>query len=483
MNRFSARTWLILILVLMARLTWGPAAGAAPGAVSGVFGGIGRTPVQPIQYSTLVLSKDGSGVIVPGKMSISLRTNAASDQSQKIIPDGSTLTCDDLTLTVNSSGAGTLTGSGQIVTPGGQTFVNVSVSGVAGLTVHRAAGKPSRAPGHFEGMLTTLPSLVPLRDTAGAVTGGATDPSGAEYAPGPPPGPILEASFSADLNTRSASPVPLYAMQIDGVVRVPIVVPPPGRVSIATNQATYVPTDPIAATIFNETATTASISGGQSFCTVVQLQIQTGSAWTNLGGCVLGAYPMPIPVKPAASLVITLSGSGSQPNWPVGLYRVGATYSSQSGPGPLAAPGSGTVYSPLFTVRGGVPGAVTVTPTRDYVFVGQPITALISNGTTADIGITDHQSFCTTLELQIQSGATWTTISPCLLMSPTALHTLKSGTSTLVTLPPDSQSSSSVTAGEYRLVASYVPLNSSGKPSGAAKTATSPNFRVGYPVP
>jgi len=96
----------------------------------------------------------------------------------------------------------------------------------------------------------------------------------------------------------------------------------------------------------------------------------------------------------------------------------GATITPLGTPTEVAAPTGATI----------VQGLVTVTLGKTRYTAGEAITVYINNGQTRSIFVANHQTSCSLVTLQLQSGSAWQDVAPCLVKTPTGLIEIKPGT-------------------------------------------------------
>lgn len=487
-------------LLLGAVLSRAGAAVVAPGP------GPGQPPpiVQPRPAAPpLVLSKDASGPITRSNLSLALQSNAATDATATLIPNGSRFVSDNFQMQVNDQGIGTFAGSAQILNPNGQIIIAGQLRGVAGLTAHRAAGGASRAAGHLEGTFTDLPIFQPL--PLGAATGtGATIGAGTSGSgmagpgiitvppPGPVPGPIpppfpaaaFTISFSADINALSASPLPLYHAHLDGLVVPPPQPPDPRRVRIVPDRAQYGADDIVTAIVRNGSDQAIQVWDGQSYCSIVQLQRRDGGDWLEVAPCLLERPTMPVIIAPHATRRVRLPGTaGPEAHKEAGLYRLALSFTGVDDNG-NAVGDPVTVTSPVFRVGPAVPPAtVRVQPSASGYNTDQPITAIITNGLTVPVRVLDEQSLCTIVQLQQQTPNGWQLVQACPLDRAPMPTTINAGASLRVTLPTPAGTPANWTPGTYRLAITFSPVSAGGGVTPPERTVTSEPFRVGPPPP
>jgi len=120
----------------------------------------------------------------------------------------------------------------------------------------------------------------------------------------------------------------------------------------------------------------------------------------------------------------------------------------------------------------GSSGSVQVTAGASSYQRGDTISVTIANQGSGDIFAADHQSQCTIVQLQMQSGNSWRQMGKCAVMTPTRMHQIGHGASQVVTLtaPNDGW-----TTGTYRVSLAY---SSTQKPGGMMSEAHSAEFQV-----
>lgn len=147
-------------------------------------------------------------------------------------------------------------------------------------------------------------------NTAG--TAGATSPTAATMSPTratsglPPPGANASATVSP-----GKPPAPGF-----------------GLVTVQMSAALYHPRDTIVVTISTHMARVIFFPSGQTNCSVVLLQLQTGSSWRPIGLCRLMVMTKIAELEAGKSLTVSLK-AGFAP-WPAGTYRIAFHYSAQT---------------------------------------------------------------------------------------------------------------------------------------------------------
>ena len=102
---------------------------AVLGALALAFSAQPRAAAEP-----LILSKDAIGHILPGVVSLELKSNLDCDQTAPLIPDGSKLVAAKFALNVDDKGIGFFNGPVEIVAPDGKTVILGVLHGTVGLT-------------------------------------------------------------------------------------------------------------------------------------------------------------------------------------------------------------------------------------------------------------------------------------------------------------------------------------------------------------
>ena len=126
-------------------------------------------------------------------------------------------------------------------------------------------------------------------------------------------------------------------------------IPPQGTpgqgVTVQTSTSLYRPGDPIVITVSNQTAQTILFANHQTNCTVVLLQLQTGSSWQSVATCKLMIVTKLFPLNAGQRMSISLKPSSAA--WSAGTYRVAFRYESKTPTGPGSFRDT---FSPLFQV-------------------------------------------------------------------------------------------------------------------------------------
>ena len=448
-----------------------------------------RPSPDPTPMRQRVFSKDGSGPILPGKLRLTLRSNKGSDGTAKIFPDGCRLVSDSFQIIADKSGVGRFEGFAQLLSPEGKPLFSGRLHGIVGLSAQRGEGEKARRPGHLEGVFEAYDGPIAMMDGSGQSGGTPSEPPVISPDPGPPtippiftPRGSLHLSFSADLNTKSASPLPLYRAHLDGVLTLPPPPPPSGEVSIAADHALYPVGATITAIIGNKTKQTIYAFDGRSLCAIVQLQKRVGETWTTQFPCQLRRSALLQEIGSGETRNVALQFSQGTVA-PPGTYRLALDFFRTK---PFNAPNvkAITIYSTPFRVASEPPadGSVSITTDKAVYQTTDIIQATVLNESNADIQTADHESFCTILKLMRRTSEGWKLTAPCPLMSPTQIVIIKAGEKVSVSLPQ------AVIAiypppvnfepGEYRLDLSFVPLNAKGQPDGDQQIASSAPFKV-----
>lgn len=104
--------------------------------------------------------------------------------------------------------------------------------------------------------------------------------------------------------------------------------PGSGLVTVQTSAALYHPRDTIVVTISTHMARVIFFPNGQTDCSVVLLQLRTGSSWRPIALCRLMVMTRITPLEAGKSLTVSLK-AGFTP-WPAGTYRIAFHYSAQT---------------------------------------------------------------------------------------------------------------------------------------------------------
>lgn len=118
-----------------------------------------------------------------------------------------------------------------------------------------------------------------------------------------------------------------------------------GSVTVQTDTTVYSVSQPIGVTIHNGGKTTYYAQGGQSECTLIQMQRQVGSTWQAVMPCTSGEQASRAAVTPGLVEPFTLAPGNATDNpnaWVPGVYRFAVQVTA-------SADGKGTatlIYSP-----------------------------------------------------------------------------------------------------------------------------------------
>ncbi len=413
------------------------------------------------QSSTmLVLSKNAFGPVINSTFSLALTSNTDCDQTQDFIPDGSRLASGSFRMSAGTNGIGTFTGFAQIVSPDGRVILQGNLRGTVGINTRCGAGKDCRLPGHMEGLFEGFPTTS-ARSIGRSITEMKSQ--------------VLMLNFSADVAPEVAAPFPVYRARLDGLVTVPS--PVADGVKITPDKSSYSSTETITAIIFNGSEKTIQSLDQQSYCTIVQLQLQEGGRWTDVSVCPLDRAPQPTNIFPNQRMEVALRPGQQTPGPnPPGVYRLALTFKIVENGNPVGE--SLLVASEPFRITS-PPSAdkVSVTTERNTYDVSESVGIKISNGNDQNIVTMDHKTYCSIVDVQKQGANGWVNIAPCRLMRPTRLVTINPRQEMLMKLPPDN-SSARFEPGTYRVEFAYFFVDSSGQPVGNPVTVYSPQFTI-----
>src|SRR5262249_39695853 len=405
----------------------------------------------------LVLSKNVSGPRIGALLSLTLASNVDCDQTQNLIPDGSKLVSESFNLNNYSAGLGTFSSFARIVAPDGRVVLQGWLRGTAGVNTRRDPNnkdcRASRLEGIFEG--------TPTRSITRSIAEGKSQ--------------VIMLNFSVEENPLIFAPIPVYRGGLDGVITAPS--PVAEKVKIEPDKAGYLPTDVITATIFNGSDKTIRSLDQQSYCTIVQLQLQEGDRWTETAVCPLGSATMPTNISPNQKIEIALKPNQVTPGPnPPGLYRLGLTFRVVENGDPVGgwlfvASGPFRIIAPPSADR------VSVTTERSSYDVSETIVAKITNGNDQSIVTWDHQTNCTIVTLQKQEANGWSNVAPCPILSPTLLVKIGPRMELQVKLPPWN-SNARYEPGTYRLEFVWFFIGGDGLPTGNPVTAYGPQFTL-----
>lgn len=125
--------------------------------------------------------------------------------------------------------------------------------------------------------------------------------------------------------------------------------PPANAVSLSSDHASYTPLSTVTVTLSNTLTTSVRTFDHQTNCTIVTLQRQTTSGWSNLGGCATMIATRIVEIAAGETRKIALSPGAGQMHatpWPTGTYRVIVHYAL---PGQDMSAGN-TATTPTFTI-------------------------------------------------------------------------------------------------------------------------------------
>lgn len=412
----------------------------------------------------LILSKDASGHILPGAVSLDLRTNPDCDQTQTLIPDGSTVVSDSFILNVDNNGVGFFNGWVKIQTPDGKVLATGNLHGIAGLTAAKSdLVKSCSAPGHFEGLLDGGAPIVPSTTGIGSVQ------------------PFV-VSFVADVVPQADGIVPLYKGKLVGLITPPVPPPPPPvNVTITPDKLEFKTTEPVTGVIVNGSAQNIQVMDEQSYCTIVQLQVQDSSGWKLVAPCPLDRMPIPTVIKAGTRLAVSLPEvtTATVVNAP-GVYRMVIDWQALDTTGKPVGDLVKAI-SPLFKVVAPQPPVATlkVSPNKLVYVPTDTIGAIIANGP-VPVRIFDERTLCTIVELQRYDGSNWVMVDGCPLLRIPLPTYLKPGEVKTVPLTKIA----AWATGKYRLVVTYAAVDPTTNTAvGTDQTAISDTFVVQTVVP
>ncbi len=408
----------------------------------------------------LLLSKELDGIITRNTLNLTLRSNTDCDKTQRFIPDGSRLASESFFFNVDNTGVGAFQGPAQIVSSDGRIILQGFLRGTVGVDTRCNLNRACRAPGRLEGMFEGLNSAF-----GRSISRSATDARRQ----------VVMLHFSADLNQESASPLPRYRGRLEGFVSEPPTIAE--RVSIFPDKASYQAGELITAIIANNSDQAIVAFDQQSYCSIVQLQMQDGDRWTDIGVCPLGRLPLPTVIPPGQKLEVPLRPPQFFPPPPApGAYRLALSFKV----GEPVYTGNDLIVvasRPFRIIAPPAAGRVSVTTDRDSYDVGDVIVARIKNGNDQSIVTWDHKTNCTIVNLQKQEGNEWVNLAPCLLRSPTLLVLIEAQKDYWLRLPTGN-ASSRYAPGVYRLEFTYFFINSAGQPMGDPITTYSSLLRL-----
>jgi hypothetical protein len=153
-----------------------------------------------------------------------------------------------------------------------------------------------------------------------------------------------------------------------------------------------------------------------------------------------------------ATLALVVAGCGARKT------SAGADGSAQ--PSPAASTTPAATATP-----NGVTLVVAQTPTNRY----DPLRVIIINGFATPVGVSDHQSGCSTVSVERQGAGGWTQVAPCQQATPTVLIPVNPGSSLDQTVQPGAASSAGGAwePGTYRVAVHYSGGDTGAGASGA----------------
>lgn len=407
----------------------------------------------------MILSKNINGPITRTSFELSLSANAECDQTQQLLPDGSRLSSLSFNLNADANGVGTFQGAAQIISPDGRTILQGQLRGTVGINTRCGVSRSCRLPWHLEGLFETAPSSYDRFSSR----------SGNEVKI-----PIMMLNFSADLNQQSASPLPMYQGRLDGLI--PTLPAAAAKVAIAPDRAGYTVNEPISAVVFNGAEGAIQALDLKSYCTIVQLQIQNGNQWDDVGQCQLKRLAFPVNIPSNQRMEVPLLSSQLIPPPVAGTYRLALTFRFLENNIPIGD--SYSAYSQSFAVNQTPPSNnIIVQAERNVYAEREPVIVKVSNDSEQPIVTMDHKSFCTILNVQKQQVNDWITIAPCLLSTPTRLVKINARDSLTMKLPVD-DAGAKLDPGTYRLELVYFAVDAGGMPVGNPTTVYGRTFTV-----
>jgi hypothetical protein len=283
------------------------------------------------QSSNLLLSKNANGPISNGSLSLTLTSNASSDETRGHIPDGSMLVSNNFLMRTDSRGLGTFSGSAQIVAPDRRVLVQGSMRGAVGVKRRcdpSASDSNCRAPGRLEGIFEVTLSTISQ---------------------------VFVANFTAEPCLQCAPPTPSYRGVLDGVAsglppvesQVEIASDEPsfiGRVSVTTDKSVYDVGETIKAKVANGLERTIVTWDHQSYCTILTMQrLESTGSWVDIALCPLETPTRLVRISPLTDVFVKLPADSS------GIYRLRLTWQFVDDSGQPSGDLM-TTYSPQFTI-------------------------------------------------------------------------------------------------------------------------------------
>jgi hypothetical protein len=160
---------------------------------------------------------------------------------------------------------------------------------------------------------------------------------------------LMLAACGVPANTAGSNDA-LSAASTASSGRTPVTANPPANaVSLSSDHASYTPSSTIIVTLSNTLATSVRTFDHQTSCSIVTLQRQTTSGWSNVGGCALMIATRIVDISAGETRKIALSPGAGQIHatpWPTGMYRVILHYAL---PGQDMSAGN-TATTPTFTI-------------------------------------------------------------------------------------------------------------------------------------
>ena len=104
---------------------------------------------------------------------------------------------------------------------------------------------------------------------------------------------------------------------------------PAPAMTLATDRATYAPSDAIMVTLINSGPASLYVPDHQTCCTIISLRLQTAHGWQPVGDCKMMTASRIIEVAAGATVRVELKpGAGMMraTPWPPGVYHVALRY-------------------------------------------------------------------------------------------------------------------------------------------------------------
>lgn len=403
----------------------------------------------------MMLSKNFTGSITRTSVELKLSANDLCDQSQGLIPDGSTLVSQTFSITTDNGGLGTFQGTASVIIPDGRIILQGSLRGTVGVNTRCGASQSCRLPWHLEGLFETSSSSFG-RSISRSTTNVTV--------------PLMMLNFSADLNQLSTAAVPIFQGRLDGLI--PTLPASVAKISLAPGKPSYTANEPITAVINNSSEMAIQAFDLKSFCSIVQLQIQNGNQWDEVGSCHLKRLSFPLNISSGQRMDVPLATSQMTP----GTYRLALTFRFLEGSTPISEPL--VIFSPSFPITTQPPSnTVIVKAEREAYQDREPVVIKVANEMNQTIVAADHKSYCSILYVQKQDGASWVNVAPCLLLTPTRLVKINPGEEVFMKIANE-DASSRLLPGTYRLELTYSAADGAGQPMGNPLTVQSATFTV-----